>query len=155
MKMIIARLLGVLICLLIASCGNSTEVYTARVGQKIRYECAPRKIEVGLKFLHPVVQEYLGGRPLIDALIESEVRVLDAKTMKVVTTSRSNTPLVLWKFPRDSEHVEYLGLQEVVVPSNLNCANYVLEIRYSKKFLLNLKNPGAEYLLYARQARRP
>lgn len=155
MLMVVRRLLGVLIFLPIASCGNSAAVYTAQAGQKIHYDCAPQKVEVGLKFLHPVVQEYIGERPLIDALVESEVRVIDAKTMRVVTTTHSSKPLVLWKFPRDSEHVEYLGLQEIVMPSSLSCADYIFEVMYSKEFLLNLGNPGVEYLLYARKARRP
>lgn len=149
------RLLSTLTFFLAASCGGSTKVYTAQVGQPILYDCAPRKIEVGLKFLHPVVDEYFGGRPLIDMLVESELRVIDEKTMRVVKTTRSSAPLVLWKFPKDAQHIEYLGLQEVVVPSNLSCSNYVLELTYSSKFLANLKSQKTEHILYARSARRP
>jgi hypothetical protein len=154
MTRLIRFVLGLLCCQFLLSCDSDTAAHTAEAGHQIQYNCAPRKIEIGLKFIGSVVTEYVDDKSLVSGPFYSEVRITDSESGKVVGVSRAKKPIVAWMFPGDSEHIEYLGLQEITLPLRIGCAAYSIDIKYGSPNLPGIAK-NSNFLLYARPSRRP
>lgn len=85
--------------------------------------------------------------------VPSTLRVFDARRGSLQSTHQGADPAVVWLAPTPPDHVEYIGLQEVVLGYRPWCRDFEVEISYDPTYLRS--RTASDLVPYARDAKRP
>lgn len=145
-----------LLASLLVSCGHkNASIYYGR-DDRIHLDCMKGKVEVGLYAKLARLPDKHQGVPSVDLPIKSKIEVLDVEAGDVLVVSESDFPVVAWIHSRaEGRMVEYLGLQEIQMPSSLFCREYEIRLEYEDASKWFASYPEVELVPYARRAMRP
>lgn len=133
--------------------GEYRNIYNDEFVTKIYAKCPPRKIEIGLHFDDPVPSKY-NDVPINLLPFNSGVIIYDAEKKKLLQHKEMDSPFIYWMSDKNTELVEYIGLQEVVLPAGISCKDYIIEV-HIKNFPEWLGRSPSESEVYVRKSKRP
>lgn len=151
------RLIVVALVVGLAGCSGEQTAYelvsSSPTGARFLVTCAPRRLEVGIRLAVPARREQIVVGGLENLEVPSTLRVFDARRGSPQSTHPSEAPAVVWLAPTPPDHIEYIGLQEVVLGYRPWCRNLEVEITYDLTYLRS--RTASDLIPYAREATRP
>lgn len=146
----------VIASLILAACHRGGEYKTFSQNQlttKIYAKCPPRVVEVGLHMQESVPDKY-NNSPINLLPFKSSIRIYDSSGRHLLRHTESDAPIVYWMSDEKHGWVEYIGIQEIILPRTIICKDYIFEIEH-EDFPDWMINSSLDPIVYARKSRRP